>query len=72
MPKKLDEEVVRIHILLHKRDIDRIDKLFSNPATPSARHMKRSEAIRVIVGKFLDQVEAKAQQYIKPLKTEVE
>ena len=67
MPKKLSEDAERIHIILHKRDIERIDKFFANPQRPGIRQMKRSEAIRVILGKFLDQVEAQAQQRATPI-----
>lgn len=61
MPRKLNEDCERVHVILFRRDIERIDKFFANPLRPGARALKRSEAIRVILGKFLDQVEAKAQ-----------
>jgi metal-responsive CopG/Arc/MetJ family transcriptional regulator len=67
MPKRLDEDAQRIHLLVPNRDIERIDRLFANPANPGARHMKRSEAIRTIISKFLDQVEARAQQKAQSL-----
>ncbi len=66
MPKKLNEEGVRIHLLLHTRDIERIDRIFANPRRANIRSMKRSETIRLIIGKFLDQVEAQAQHKTKP------
>ena len=70
MPRRLDEAVTRIHIMLYQRDLDRIDKFFSNPLRPGVRSLKRSEAVRIIVGKFLDQVEAKSQQNIPSMPTE--
>jgi hypothetical protein len=62
MSRKLEEKGTRIHLVLYDRDIERINRYFSAPMRPGAKAYKRSEAVRLIVGKFLDQVEAKAQE----------
>lgn len=58
MSRKSDEEMERTHILLFKRDVERIKAHFGN-------NLGYSKAIRLIVRKFLDQVEARALQGAK-------
>jgi hypothetical protein len=64
--RRLEEEGVRVHLVLFKRDIERIDKFFAQ-GTPGTVQIKRSEAIRKIITKFLDQVDARTQQLAVPL-----
>ena len=58
MPRKSDEEMERTHVLLYKRDIERIKAHYSD-------NLGYSKAIRLIVRKFLDQIEAKALRNAK-------
>ena len=66
MSRKLIEDVTRVHLMLFQRDIDRIDSYFANPISAGTHKRSRSEAIRLILTKFLDQVDAKAQQNFQP------
>jgi metal-responsive CopG/Arc/MetJ family transcriptional regulator len=55
MPRREEEEVVRVHVHLFKRDIDRLDELFEHS-------MGRAKAVRKIVRAFINNVEAKASE----------
>jgi len=50
MGRKASETLVRIHLHLTPRDLERIDALFG-------QRIKRSEAVRLLIGAMLDQIE---------------
>lgn len=58
MVKRSEEEKVRVHIHMFKRDKERIDAWRIDKT--GGERIKFSESVCMIVRKFLDQVEAKA------------
>lgn len=60
MVHQLDEESDRIHILIYKRDILRLDQ-YGPPG------MRRSEKIRRIINIFLNGIESQGKLVAKPL-----
>jgi hypothetical protein len=60
MPRKEDEEVQCVHIWLYARDVERLDLMYGNT-------IGRSKAVRAIIRKTLNQIEAKASLAAKPL-----
>ena len=58
MPRLETEELVRKHVWLYAKDVERIDAMFGQT-------IGFSKAFRLIVRKFMDQAEAKAQHGAK-------
>lgn len=56
----MSDEMVRIHIWMYKSDIERIHQLFDGK-------VKVSEAVRIMVNKFLANIEHAASANNKPL-----
>lgn len=57
------EELKRIHLWLYTRDIDRLHALYGST-------VGISKAVRLMVRKFLDNLEAKAAAIAEPVKGE--
>ncbi len=55
-----DEELRRIHIYLYDRDVDRLDAIYG-------KSLGRSTAIRNMVRKMLNIIEAKSQETAQPV-----
>jgi hypothetical protein len=53
VPRPSVEPMIRVHLWLSVRDIERIDTAFGTK-------IKRSEAVRLLIGATLDQIDAKA------------
>lgn len=60
MPRTETEEIQRVHLWLYARDVERINELFG-------KNIGISRAIRMMVRKFLNQIDAKAQLEAKPI-----
>jgi hypothetical protein len=62
MPKKFAETSRRFHFFISERDLERIERIFYSSGKPGEVRRNKSEIIRLIITKFLDHVEAQAQQ----------
>lgn len=55
MVKRSPEKQIRVHIFMFERDKERLEAYF-------ARKLKFSEGVRMIIRKFLDQVDEKSNR----------
>ena len=65
MSRRGEEEMIRVHINMPKRDLDRVKQLWGES-------LGVSKAVSSIVRKYIERIERKAAENAKPVPIQVE